>query len=168
MCLAEVGYALRIGATAVQVYQQQCFSTRRKGLLQQTFVQLERVGTGIYANRVQTIAGQCQHGSYEGVPRHQHIVALTHHTKLLVGIEDEPQSIVSIACTDAERRADIGSILLFKRCHSTSAKVPAAVYHRRDSRLYLVAVHRRDTRKGKIGNGHRVYSYVSYTTVLPP
>lgn len=153
----DVGNALGHGAATVEVDKHQGTRARRDGLFYQTVVDFERLDIRLHEYRLQAIFGDGEDGSYVGIGRHEHLVALVEYTYYNIRAQDEGQGIEAVGHPYAVARANVAGIFLFEKAGLFALQIPTAVDHTVDSLVNLVGMHGRDAFQRQIFN-HNVHS----------
>ena len=112
----------------------------RDGLLDEPFVNLQRVDVGLDEHRLQSILGDGKDGSDESIGRHDDLVVRLHHPHLDVCSIDERQRIQPVGHSDAVTRADVPGILLLEGSCGLTLQIPSGAYHIVGSSSNLICI----------------------------
>ena len=102
------------------------------------------MSVGLHQYRHQFIICDGKYRCDVRICRHNHLVALFHHSHLHIGTQYQRKRIQTVGTSYAMRRADIGCIMLFKGSVFLPLQIPSAMQHTLHSLVYLLLVQRID------------------------
>ena len=141
---ADVGYAVRIGATAVQVDYHHGARARRYGPLYKAVVYLQRVLPRLHEHRAKAVFAYGQYAGDIRIGRHNHLVAGLHHAHLDVGAQDKRERIESVAATYAVFRPYVPCVFFLEEPVFLALQIPSAVNDAPHRSVDFIGMHGRN------------------------
>ena len=138
--LAQLPYPLRIGASAIEMNEEDALGLGRNGLFNQFIVYLQRIHTRLHENGLQSVSRNGKDGGDKRIGWHNHLIALTHHAHLHIGTINQGKRVKTVSYAHAILRSDIPSIFFFESGNEISANIPPRVYHLSNSLLDLIGM----------------------------
>ena len=151
MVVADGGNAVRHGATAIEMDEQDGFCPRRYRTLYKGVIDLQRMDAWLNQYGFEPVLRDRKDRRNVSIGRNDDLVAVLQPSQFFVSSEDERQGIEPVAAADAIRCTDILCVIGFKPPRRFALQIPATLNNLLHGGLYFGLMLRRNFPQREIG-----------------